>query len=83
MSFQSSRRVQLDRVEELFKALGSHWRLEILKTIAQKPSSQCDLDHQFPIEKSTISRHVKVLSINHLVRMDPQGVIKLISIKDQ
>lgn len=83
MSFQPSRWVQPDRMEELFKALGSHWRIEILKIIAQKPCSLCDLSQILPIEKSTICRHIKVLKINHIINTTSEGAIKLISIEDQ
>ena len=82
MSHQPSRRVQLDRMEELFKALSSHWRIEILKDISQNPSSQSDLNQLLPIEKSTICRHIKVLNINHLVKMNTKGVLKIISIEN-
>ena len=83
MSLRPSRWVQPDRMEELFKALGSHWRIEILKVIAQKPCSLCYLNQILPIEKSTICRHIKILKINHLINTASKGVTKLLTIEDQ
>ena len=69
--------------ERIFKALASPWRIEILKRIAKEPLCQCEFEKTMPIDKTTISRHVRELVLADLVEIEQRGVMKILHIKDE
>jgi len=73
----------MDMVEQIFKALSSPWRVEILKRIAEVPLCQCELEKTMAIDKTTISRHVRELVLTGLVEIEQKGVMKILHIKDE
>ncbi|MDI3542675.1 MAG: ArsR family transcriptional regulator, arsenate/arsenite/antimonite-responsive transcriptional [Candidatus Atribacteria bacterium] len=73
----------MDVVEQIFKALSSPWRIEIIKKIAEAPLCQCELEKTMAIDKTTISRHVRELVLAGLVEIEQKGVMKILHIKDE
>ena len=70
-------------IDRLFKALSSPWRIEIMKKIAKEPLCQCEFEKSMPIDKTTISRHVRELVLADLVEIEQRGVMKILHIKDE
>ena len=70
-------------IDQIFKALSSPWRIEILKKIANEPLCQCEFEKSMPIDKTTISRHVRELVLANLVEIEQKGVMKILHIKDE
>ena len=70
-------------IDQIFKALSSPWRIEILKKIAQEPLCQCEFEKTMAIDKTTISRHVRELVLANLVEIEQRGVMKILHIKDE
>ncbi|OAA29919.1 hypothetical protein AT15_01185 [Kosmotoga arenicorallina S304] len=61
---------------DIFKALGCEWRIEILKTIAAgKANCLCQLEPLFPLDKTTLSRHIKALVRAGLLLQRKKGVL--------
>ena len=61
---------------EFFKALSCKWRIEILRTIAsEKANCLCHLEPLFPLDKTTLSRHIKALVRAGLLLQNKKGVI--------
>ena len=65
---------------ELFKALSCQWRIDILKAFAEKPRCMCELESEFPIEKTTLSRHIKLLVQIGLIDFKKNGTRKDLSL---
>ncbi|MCX6088826.1 MAG: metalloregulator ArsR/SmtB family transcription factor [Atribacterota bacterium] len=70
-------------IEQIFKALSSRWRIEILKRIIDTPLCQCEFEKSFPIDKTTLSRHVRELHLAGLIEVEQKGVMKILHIKDE
>jgi ArsR family transcriptional regulator len=69
-------------VEDLFKALSCRWRIAIVKMVTREPLCQCEMEHLFPIDKTSLSRHVKALRIAGIVAEETQGQMKKIHLRD-
>jgi ArsR family transcriptional regulator len=66
----------------LFKALGCRWRLKILERLSDGTLCVCEFDDLFPIDKTTLSRHVKALVDAKLIVEKRNGTTKELSIAD-
>lgn len=58
-----------------FKALADPTRIRILNLLAQSPDSICfcDIANQFPLGRSTVSHHLKVLRNANLLGTERRG----------
>lgn len=70
-------------LSELFKALSCQWRVDILKSLAEKPRCMCELESDFPIDKTTLSRHIKILVQNGLIDYKKNGTRKDLSLSNE
>lgn len=69
---------------KVFKALGCKWRVEIVKQIAKnKNICLCELQKEFPIDLSTLSRHINLLKKTGIVIEERQGTSKNLSISSR
>lgn len=61
-------------MEKIFKALGDRTRLETLLLMNQQPQlCLCHLEDFFELSNSNLSRHIKELEQNGLIRFKKQG----------
>lgn len=67
----------------IFKALSCNWRLKLLDELSKEIRCSCELDHLFPVDKTTLSRHIKLLVDAGLVRETKTGTRKELSICDE
>jgi len=70
-------------VSDLFKALSSPWRVQILKRLHQGTLCMCELEPAFPIDKTTLSRHIQLLVRCGLVQEEKNGTRKELTLVDQ
>lgn len=68
---------------KIFKALSCEWRIKILEELSKESSCSCDLEKHFPIDKTTLSRHIKILVDIGLVKQTKNGNRKELSISDK
>lgn len=69
-------------VEDFFKALSCRWRIAIIKMVAERPLCQCEIERFLPIDKTNLSRHVKVLRMAGIIGEEVQGPAKRLYLKD-
>lgn len=72
----------MEKMIKIFKALSCEWRIEILKRVNEKCICMCELDKEFDIDKTTISRHIKALKDAGLIVIERDGVRKNLKLKD-
>ena len=65
---------QLDRLEELFKALGDRTRLRILALLASGEVCVCNIHESLNLPQPTVSRHLAYLRRSGLVETRRDGV---------
>ena len=65
---------QLDRLEELFKALGDRTRLRILALLAAGEVCVCNIHESLNLPQPTVSRHLAYLRKSGLVDTRRDGV---------
>ena len=65
---------QLDRLEELFKALGDRTRLRILSLLAAGEVCVCNIHESLGLPQPTVSRHLAYLRKSGLVETRRDGV---------
>ena len=69
---------------KVFKALGCKWRVEIVKQIAKnKNICLCELQKEFPLDLSTLSRHINLLKKIGIIVEERQGTSKNLSISSR
>lgn len=70
---------------EIFKAIGSPIRLEILATIANHNAKvcACDFEELVDLSQPTVSHHLKKLSEAGLIKQEKQGTWTHYSIRPQ
>ncbi len=71
------------KADKVFRALGSPRRLEILKMIMREPLCQCEIERALPIDKTTLSRHVKTLREAGLIAVEHKGVMNILHLRDE
>ena len=63
------------RTAELLKALGHPARLAIVELLARRESCICgDINSELPLAQSTVSQHLKVLTLAKIIRGEIDGV---------
>jgi len=65
---------QLDRLEDLFKALGDRTRLRILALLAAGEVCVCNIHESLNLPQPTVSRHLAYLRKSGLVNTRRDGV---------
>jgi DNA-binding transcriptional ArsR family regulator len=66
--------VRRERLTTIFAALSDSTRLEMLETIIERGEVGCsEFDDQFPLSKSTISYHTKLLNAAGLIETRREG----------
>jgi len=65
---------QLDRLEDLFKALGDRTRLRILALLAADEVCVCNIHESLNLPQPTVSRHLAYLRKSGLVHTRRDGV---------
>lgn len=68
---------------ELFVALGHPVRLRLLELLADGPRCACELEPQFNLNQSTVSRHLNTLQRAGILRSHKEGVKVSYEIRDE
>lgn len=71
-----------EREAEFFMALGHPVRLQILEFLASSPHCACELEPGFPLDQSTISRHLLTLKRAGILRATKDGVRVIYGLTD-
>ncbi len=50
--------------------------------IEKRPLCQCEIERELPIDKTTLSRHVKILKEAGLIAIESKGVMKILHLRD-
>lgn len=69
-------------IVKLFKALSCEWRIEIIRKLSEDDYCLCELEKEMPVDKTTLSRHVKVLVNAGLITQRRNGQRKDLFISD-
>ncbi len=67
----------------IYKALSCNWRIRLLEELSGSTKCSCELDHLFPVDKTTLSRHIKMLVDCGLLKETKNGTRKELSISDE
>ncbi len=59
---------------EIFQALAHPVRLQLLDFLVERPRCACEIEPEFPLDQSTISRHLIALKRAGLVQARREGV---------
>jgi DNA-binding transcriptional ArsR family regulator len=76
-------KARYEREAELFQALGHPIRLELLDRLAQGPRCACELESDFALDQSTISRHLIILKRVGLVQAHREGARVIYTVSDR
>ncbi len=77
-------RDRLYRAEaEVFQALAHPVRLQLLDCLAEGPRCACEIEPEFSLDQSTISRHLIALKRAGLVQARRQGVRVIYELSDR
>jgi ArsR family transcriptional regulator len=76
-------KARYERETELFQALGHPIRLELLDRLAGEPRCACELEPDFALDQSTISRHLIILKRAGLVQAHREGVRVTYTVSDR
>ncbi len=68
---------------EIFQALAHPVRLRLLDFLAEKPRCVCEIEPEFSLDQSTISRHLIVLKKAGLVQARREGVRVIYKLSDR
>lgn len=72
-----------EREAEFFQALGHPIRLKLLDFLKEGPRCACEVEPEFPLDQSTISRHLSVLKRAGIVQARKEGVKVIYELKDE
>jgi len=64
----------------IFKALSCKWRIKLLEELSKEVRCSCELENLFPIDKSTLSRHIKILVDAGLIEETRNGTRKELNV---
>lgn len=67
---------------EVFQALAHPVRLQLLDFLAEGPRCVCEIEPEFSLDQSTISRHLIALKKAHLVQARREGVKVIYELND-
>lgn len=68
---------------EIFQALAHPVRLQLLDFLAEGPRCVCEIEPEFPLDQSTISRHLIALKRAGLVQARREGVRVIYELSDR
>lgn len=68
---------------EIFQALAHPVRLQLLDFLAEGPRCACEIEPEFSLDQSTISRHLIVLRKAGLVQARREGVRVIYKLSDR
>ncbi|MFN4218786.1 MAG: ArsR/SmtB family transcription factor, partial [Candidatus Bipolaricaulia bacterium] len=68
---------------EIFQALAHPVRLQLLDFLAEGPRCACEIEPEFPLDQSTISRHLIALKKAGLVQARREGVRVIYELSDR
>jgi len=71
------------REAELFSALGHPIRLRLLSLLADGPCCACELEPQFDLNQSTVSRHLATLQRAGVLSSHKEGVKVIYRVRDE
>ncbi|MRX06037.1 Zn(II)-responsive metalloregulatory transcriptional repressor CzrA [Staphylococcus aureus] len=72
----------LERVTEIFKALGDYNRIRIMELLSVSEASVGHISHQLNLSQSNVSHQLKLLKSVHLVKAKRQGQSMIYSLDD-
>lgn len=70
-------------VSDFFKALSCEQRIKIIESLKEGPKCICEIEGSFNIDKTTLSRHIKILSNLDIIEQEKIGTKKILSLKDK
>ncbi|EHJ06634.1 ArsR/SmtB family transcription factor [Staphylococcus simiae] len=73
----------LERVTDIFKALGDLNRIRIMELLSQGEASVGHISHTLNLSQSNVSHQLKLLKSVHLVTSKRQGQSMIYSLDDQ
>jgi ArsR family transcriptional regulator len=73
---------QYETESEIYQALGHPIRLQLLDFLMEGPRCTCEIEPEFDVDQSTISRHLIILKKAGLVRSHREGVRVIYEIED-
>ncbi len=76
-------KARYEREAELFQVLGHPIRLELLDRLAREPRCACELEPDFTLDQSTISRHLIILKKAGLVQAHREGARVIYTVSDR
>lgn len=68
---------------DFFKALGCEWRIRLVEILSENNKCMCEIEAEFPIDKTTLSRHLKALKDAGIVREERDGARKNLFVTDE
>ncbi len=72
----------MEKLVKIFKSLSCKWRIEIVKKLSKGDYCLCELEKEIPIDKTTLSRHIKVLVDAGLIIQKRNGQRKDLLLSD-
>lgn len=72
----------LERVTEIFTALGDYNRIRIMELLSVSEASVGHISHQLNLSQSNVSHQLKLLKSVHLVKAKRQGQSMIYSLDD-
>ncbi|WEG73934.1 ArsR/SmtB family transcription factor [Vagococcus intermedius] len=73
----------IEKVSQLYKALGDPTRLKILTLLSQSEMNVSAIVTEIGLEQSAVSHQLKLLRNNHVVKSRKEGKIVYYSLDDQ
>ncbi|MCD6450121.1 MAG: winged helix-turn-helix transcriptional regulator [Thermotogaceae bacterium] len=70
-------------IAEFLKVLSCEWRVKIIEIISDREVCQCELVKVFPIDFTTLSRHLKALKNADVLQERKVGRSKYYSLKNK
>ena len=73
----------IDKLAQIFRALGDPSRLKIIYVLSKSPLCVCDIATLLDMTQSSISHHLRVLRNLNLVKFRRQGKLVIYSLDDE
>ena len=74
---------EINKMAELFRALNDATRIKILVQLLQEEICVTDISRNLGITESSISHHLQVLKMNHLVQRKKKGKFVFYQVTDE
>ncbi|MFW6119493.1 MAG: ArsR/SmtB family transcription factor [Petrotogales bacterium] len=72
----------MEKLVKMFKSLSCKWRIEIIKKLSEGDYCLCELEKEIPVDKTTLSRHIKALVDAGLIIQKRTGQRKNLLLND-